>query len=162
MSKKYEIKDGILNVSNKGIKSFSEIFQDFTNEELNSIIALNCSFNQIKSFEDLSFLPNLKELYCSYNQIKSCEGLSSLPNLEKLNCSYNSIISFEGLNSTNLSKLKILYYYNNPLHFIYQNKKLEEILYINALLQKCQDNTKILIVKKFLKDKIKEKKLNSI
>jgi Leucine-rich repeat (LRR) protein len=110
--RRFRIIDGVLDVSMKGIKSFSEIFQDFTNDELNSIIELNCFCNQITSFEGLrsATLPNLKELYCSNNQIESFEGLSSanLPNLQFLNCSCNKIKSFEGLSSANLPNLQFL------------------------------------------------------
>jgi Leucine-rich repeat (LRR) protein len=120
---------------------------------------LYCSNNQIESFEGLSSanLPNLKVLICCWNQIESFEGLSSLPNLEILDCSNNQIESLEDLSSENLPKLKDFLLNFNPLNFVYQNKELKEIYYINKLLKKCQDNTKIWIVKNFLKEKIKER-----
>jgi Leucine-rich repeat (LRR) protein len=136
---KYPIISNILDISDKDIKSFEDIFIDgyYTKEELNSIIYFNCSYNHIETFKGLDSwsFHNLRFLICSNNKIKSFEGLSSanLPNLIQINCSYN------------------------PLDFVYENRTIQEIYHINDLLRRCKDNTKIWIVKKFLKDKIKER-----
>jgi Leucine-rich repeat (LRR) protein len=75
-----------------------------------SLMDLNCSSNQITSL-DLTGFTNLTNLDCSYNLITSI-SVNALTNLVSLNCSLNQITSLTVNNLTNLAKLNC---YNNQI-----------------------------------------------
>jgi len=102
-----------VDIACKNITSLLDVNWNLYTDDINKIIKLDCSENEITSFDGIppniqildcsdnkitSFNrlpPNLKELYCSFNQITSFVGLP--PNLQKLDCSDNEITNVIGL-----------------------------------------------------------------
>ncbi len=102
-SRKFAIKEGVLDLSNQRIKNILDINDldksvglkqlDLSNNIISKIIGLeklthleilHLSNNSIEEIENLDDLLNLKELDLSGNKIKEIKGLTRLTNLEKL------------------------------------------------------------------------------
>ncbi len=99
-----EIKDGLLELSNRGIKDISEI------KGLDNVLnlkELHLALNQITEIKGLDNLINLEALVLEGNQITEIKGLDNLKNLRWLNLNRNQIKEVKGLKT--LKKLLGLY-----------------------------------------------------
>ena len=75
---KIEVKNNILNLSDRGIEEITEIEGL---EKLFNLKELDLSYNHITEIKKLEKLTNLQELYLSENRILEIKGLEMLINL---------------------------------------------------------------------------------
>ena len=88
-------------------------FLENKNLDKSEVVALRCSYNQLKELPDLSSLVNLTHLNCSGNQLKELPDLSNLVNLIQLDCYNNQLKELPDL--SNLVNLTHLNCSNNQL-----------------------------------------------
>ncbi len=85
-NEKFYVKDGVLSILRKGVKSLSEIEGL---EKLTNLKVLNLGWNEI---ENLETLKKLRILHLMTNEISKIKGLNNLTNfhIKNLsNCSHN-------------------------------------------------------------------------
>jgi hypothetical protein len=101
----YPVTDGILNLSEKGIKSIGEIKGL---KRIETLRELNLSGNNIGEIKDLEDLIGLEKLYLDFNRITHISGLETLVNLKYLALGDNQISALGGLdNLTDLVDLQL-------------------------------------------------------
>jgi len=104
-----------LNLSNNLLEVIDE--STFSMRSSN-LIELDLNNNQLISIKKLAFtdLKKLKELDLSYNKLESIDAIADLNDLEELNIQSNDITNnFDSNVLANLSKLKRICFYDNPV-----------------------------------------------
>lgn len=132
---KYYVKDGKLDLSEKGIKDISEIEGL---KKMDGLIILNLSSNQLIEIKYLETLVNLEDLDLSNNQITEIKNLETLVNLEGLDLSYNNITEIKNLEA--LINLEGLFLSYNPIIKI---KNLETLVKLEDLDLSSDNNCKL-------------------
>lgn len=122
---KYEIKEGTLKLTSKGIE---DIFEIENLEKILEITKLDLTYNKIKEIKGLDKLINLEILKLDYNKISEIKGLANLRNLKELYISDNYLFKIEGLE--NLKHLKTLNLCSNRIEEI---KGLDSLLNLKIL-----------------------------
>lgn len=107
---KYQLKNGKIDLSNKGIKDITEIKGL---ENLKNLKELKLFQNKITEIKGLDTFENLQVLNLGRNKISEITGLTKLINLQTLNLERNLITEIKGLNFT--KKIENLNLRNNKI-----------------------------------------------